>query len=186
MNGQDPQNGQTQAGNQNSSQSGTPTPPPAGDQGGTPPTPATPPKKVVSDEELGIGSVGDFTTTIHIPPHNLQFNEMYFLKLLSGSISLMKEEKMKIVESVPKLSQYQIDELVRILEEEKRKFAELDEKHQAKVQELQKKQEEDWRYLEMKKEEESKNQEATDEAEKLRQQIAQGSMPKQDNPPTNS
>jgi hypothetical protein len=211
MNGQDPQNAQQQGDNQQPAQGeipvppagGTPPPPPpppAGDQGApTPPPPPPPPvggepveptppaeeppKKVVSDEELGIGSVGDFSTSIKIPPHNLEFDEMYFLKLLSGSISLMKEEKMKIVESIPKLSQYQIDELTRILEEEKRKFAELDDKHQAKVQELQRKQEDDWKHLETKKEESVKEEATQDEAEKLRQQIAEGA-PEQNNPPT--
>lgn len=102
------------------------------------------------DTELGIGSVGDFATTIQIPAHpNTTFDEMYFLKMLSGSISLTKNEKKKIVESVPKLSQYQIDELIKIFEEERRKFAELDEKHQVKIRELQAKQMEDWRDLEM-------------------------------------
>lgn len=204
MNSQDPQNAQQQDDSQQPIQGEIPVPgagnPPAGDQGGTPPPPPptgdepvepatssepiepTPPaeeptKKIVSDEELGIGKVGDFSTSIKIPPHSLKFDEMYFLKLLSGSISLMKEEKMKIVTSIPKLSQYQIDELTRILEEEKRKFAELDDKHQEKVQELQKKQEEDWKYMEMKKEEVSKDKETQDEAEKLRQQIAGGTPP---------
>jgi len=69
--------------------------------------------------------------------------------MLSGSISLTKNEKKKIVESVPKLSQYQIDELIKIFEEERRKFAELDEKHQVKIRELQGKQVEDWKDLEM-------------------------------------
>lgn len=102
------------------------------------------------DAELGIGQVGDFATTIAVPAHpNTTFDEVYFLKMLSGSISLTKNEKKKIVESVPKLSQYQIDELIKIFEEERRKFAELDEKHQVKIRELQSKQMEDWRDLEM-------------------------------------
>lgn len=112
------------------------------------------------DAELGIGSVGDFATTIQVPAHpNTTFDEMYFLKMLSGSISLTKNEKKKIVESVPKLSQYQIDELIKIFEEERRKFAELDEKHQVKIRELQAKQMEDWRDLEMEgKQQEQKGQ----------------------------
>jgi hypothetical protein len=102
------------------------------------------------DSDLGIGVVGDFATTIAVPAHpNTNFDEVYFLKMLSGSISLTKNEKKKIVESVPKLSQYQIDELIKIFEEERRKFAELDEKHQIKIRELQTKQMEDWRDLEM-------------------------------------
>lgn len=69
--------------------------------------------------------------------------------MLSGSISLTKNEKKKIVESIAKLSQYQIDELIKIFEEERRKFAELDEKHQIKIRELQNKAMEDWRDLEL-------------------------------------
>lgn len=156
MNGQDPQNPQQ----------------PSGQQGGTQPTPPQHPRP--SDAELGIGSTGDFATSIKIPPHSLKFDELYFLKLLAGSISLMKEEKMKIVEAVPKLTQFQVDELIRILEDERRKFAELDDKHQAKVKELQQRQEEEWKQLETKKEEELNKTKALDEAEKLRQQIAQG------------
>ena len=112
------------------------------------------------DSELGIGSVGDFSTTIAVPAHpNTTFDEVYFLKMLSGSISLTKNEKKKIVESVPKLSQYQIDELIKIFEEERRKFSELDEKHQVKIRELQNKQMEDWRDLEMEgKQQEQKGQ----------------------------
>lgn len=146
-----------------------------GDQGAQP-TPPPEVKRVVSDEDLGIGSVGDFATSIKIPPHNLTFDEAYFLKLMSGSISLMKEEKIKIIESVPKLSQYQVDELIRILEDEKRKFAELDEKHQAKVMELQQKQQDDWQALEMQQKEAEERKRAEEEAAKIRQQIGGGDM----------
>ncbi len=67
---------------------------------------------------------------IPIPEHpNTQFDETLFLKCILRSISLLKEEKLKIIESVPKLSQYQIDELIKILEEEKRKFQELCAEH---------------------------------------------------------
>jgi hypothetical protein len=189
MDGQDPQQ---QQGSQGGAQGGQPTPPPTqpdpqqqGGQTGTQgtgqddQTAVTEPKRVVSDDEIGIGTVGDFSTSIKIPAHNLKFDEMYFLKLMSGSISLMKEEKIKIIESVPKLSQFQVDELIRILEEEKRKFAELDEKHQTKIQELQKKQDEDWKYLEMKKQEDAEKSKADEEAKRLREQISGGGDSKQ-------
>ncbi|MDP3975476.1 MAG: hypothetical protein Q8P95_01015 [bacterium] len=115
------------------------------------------------DHELGIGAVGDYATSITCPAHpNTTFDEQYFLKMLSGSISLTKNEKKKIVESISKLSQYQIDELIKIFEEERRKFAELDEKHQVKIRELQQKQIEDWRDLEL--EEKQQGQKGQDEA----------------------
>lgn len=130
------------------------------------------------DTELGIGTVGDFATAILVPAHpNTNFDESYFLKMLSGSISLTKNEKKKIVESVPKLSQYQIDELIKIFEEERRKFAELDEKHQVKIRELQQKQMEDWKDLEMEKQQAEGSAKAEAEAAKLRDQLMGGSTP---------
>lgn len=65
-----------------------------------------------------------------IPEHpDIFFAEKRFLQLLFGSISLTKEEKGKVLEAMPKLNQDQINELTRILLEEKRKFMELDPKH---------------------------------------------------------
>ena len=53
----------------------------------------------------------DFKTTIKIPAHSLKFDEAYFIKLLAGSISLTRDEKKRIVDSIPKLRQEQVDEL---------------------------------------------------------------------------
>lgn len=130
------------------------------------------------DSELGIGNVGEFSTSIAVPAHpNTTFDEMYFLKMLSGSISLTKNEKKKIVESIPKLSQFQIDELIKIFEEERRKFAELDEKHQVKIRELQAKQAEDWRDLEMAEQQEGRQEEDAAAAEALKAQLLGGQAP---------
>lgn len=130
------------------------------------------------DKDLGIGSVGDFSTTVAIPAHpNTTFDEAYFLKMLSGSISLTKNEKKKIVESVAKLSQYQIDELIKIFEEERRKFAELDERHQVKIRELQQKQIEDWKDLEMEKQAVAQQGEEEAAAAALRAKLMGGQKP---------
>jgi len=127
------------------------------------------------DTELGIGTVGDFATSITVPAHpNTTFDEAYFLKMRAGSISLTKNEKKKIVESIPKLSQFQIDELIKIFEEERRKFAELDEKHQVKIRELQEKQMEDWRDLEMAEQQVGKTEEDQAAAEALKAQLMGG------------
>lgn len=127
------------------------------------------------DSALGIGSVGDFATSVTVPAHpNTSFDETYFLKMLSGSISLTKNEKKKIVESVPKLSQYQIDELIKIFEEERRKFAELDERHQVKIRELQQKQTEDWRDLEMEKQASAQKGQEEEAAAALRAKLMGG------------
>lgn len=127
------------------------------------------------DSELGIGNVGEFNTSVAVPAHpNTTFDEGYFLKMLSGSISLTKNEKKKIVESIPKLSQFQIDELIKIFEEERRKFSELDEKHQVKIRELQAKQTEDWKDLEMAEQQEGRQEEDTAAAEALKAQLMGG------------
>jgi hypothetical protein len=127
------------------------------------------------DTDLGIGTVGAFATSIPVPAHaNTSFDEAYFLKMLSGSISLTKNEKKKIVESIPKLSQFQIDELIKIFEEERRKFAELDEKHQVKIRELQAKQAEDWKDLEMADQQEGRVEEDAAAAEALKAQLLGG------------
>ena len=94
--------------------------------------------------------------------------------MLSGSISLTKNEKKKIVESISKLSQYQIDELIKIFEEERRKFAELDEKHQVKIRELQAKQMEDWKDLEMEGKQQAQKGQDTAAAEALKAKLMGG------------
>ncbi len=85
---------------------------------------------------------------VPIPKHELKFDEEYFLRLLAGSISLSKDEKKKIVESIPKLKQAQIDELVRIFEEEKQKFAALSKKHVPQLEKLAQQHYEEWMSLE--------------------------------------
>lgn len=67
--------------------------------------------------------VGFFMTSIHLPPHQLEIDEVHFLRLLAGCVCLLKEEKRKIIEAVPRLSQYQIDELIEIWEDEARQAA---------------------------------------------------------------
>lgn len=96
------------------------------------------------------GSIAVALTTEHvtIPVHpETTFDEQQFLKLLAGSISLMRDEKWRIIFAIPNLSQFQIDELVKILEEEKRKFAELSPKHLLQLQKLEQKHSEEWRDL---------------------------------------
>ena len=94
--------------------------------GGTTPKTSSP---LQSDDELSEdqfitgGDDHSFITSIPIPVHpNTQFDEQKFLELLAKSISLTKTEKQRIITSIPKLSQYQIDELMRIFKEEQKKF----------------------------------------------------------------
>ncbi|MSR67503.1 hypothetical protein EXS65_01585 [Candidatus Peribacteria bacterium] len=83
-----------------------------------------------------------------VPAHpETNFDEQKFLALLRGSISLTRDEKWRIIQAIPKLSQFQIDELQKILEEEKYKFSQLSPKHLKHLQQLEKKHAEDWKDL---------------------------------------
>ncbi|MCP4698860.1 MAG: SUMF1/EgtB/PvdO family nonheme iron enzyme [Gammaproteobacteria bacterium] len=66
---------------------------------------------------------------VYLPPHDTSVDELQFLLLLMGSISLSIEEKKKIIENFAELSQYQVDELIHIFREEEEKFARLETKH---------------------------------------------------------
>lgn len=66
---------------------------------------------------------------IKIPKHDKNFDEDYFIWLISSSISLEVDEKKQIIEKIPQLSQFQIDELIKIFEEEKYKFMILNTKN---------------------------------------------------------
>lgn len=154
--------------------------PPADPFGSFPPPPP-PPSASAGDDDQGSGSsdpnykFGDinnnFTTTIKIPPHSLTFDEFYFLKLLSGSISLTIDEKKKIVQSVPKLRQEQIDELIRILEEEKSKFIELSLKHGDQLKKLELKHHQEWQDYEMETRSQNKTSEDQAKADEIRKQL---------------
>jgi hypothetical protein len=109
---------------------------------------------------------------IQIPPHpNTKFDEKKFLELLAGSISLTINEKKRIIEAVPQLSQFQIDELMKIFDEEKGKFAELEKKHSDQIAELEKQHAGSWQDMESQKEEESKKEEEAQQAEDIKKQL---------------
>jgi hypothetical protein len=111
------------------------------------------------DEDLKIlGEVGNYrfgSITVHLTNDNITvpahpsttFDEQRFLTLLRGSISLTRDEKWRIIQAVPKLSQFQVDELQKILEEEKRKFSELSPKHLLQLMRLEQKHAQDWQDL---------------------------------------
>ena len=111
-------------------------------------------------------------TQIKIPAHpNTKFDEKKFLELLAGSISLTINEKKKIIEAIPQLSQFQIDELIKIFEEEKGKFAELEKKHADQIAELEKQHAGSWQDLEAQKEEEAKKAAEAKQAEDIKKQL---------------
>lgn len=134
---------------------------PPQDAGPPPPPPGTVATKEMGfdDEDLKIlGEVGNYrfgsitgsltNENIRVPAHpEVVFDEQMFLSFLRGSISLTRDEKWRIIMAIPKLSQFQIDELQKILEEEKHKFSELSPKHLLQLQKLEQKHSDDWRDL---------------------------------------
>ena len=54
-----------------------------------------------------------------------EFDEKYFLDLLEHSLSLSLFEKKRVVDAIPTLSQFQIDELHKVFEDEREEFKKL-------------------------------------------------------------
>lgn len=152
--------------------------------------PPPPPVGTVATKEMGyddedikvLGQVGDYrfgntTATltndgILIPAHpNTTFDEQRFLTLLRGSISLTRDEKWRIIQAVPKLSQFQVDELQKILDEERRKFSELSPKHLAQLQKLEQKHAADWKDLQTVSVQEGVKQQDASQADEIRKQL---------------
>lgn len=67
-----------------------------------------------------------------------------FLDLLKHSLSLTVSEKQRVLDSTPKLSQFQFDSLIWVFEEERVKFKDLMAKHPEEVKKLVIKQQEGW------------------------------------------
>ena len=139
--------------------------PPAG--GAYPPVP--PEDTTPANFQLGVKLPKELKVTA--PAHTLKFDEEYFIRLLAGSISLSKDEKKKIIESIPKLKQAQIDELIRIFEEEKQKFAALSKKHVPQLEKLAVQHFNEWMALEDEWKQHGQKQEDTSKAEAIRKQL---------------
>lgn len=158
---------------------------PPQDMGPPPPPPGTVATKEMGydDEDIRVlGEVGNYrfgstavTLTndhIAIPGHaETQFDEQKFLALLRGSISLTRDEKWRIIQAVPKLSQFQVDELQKILEEERRKFSELSPKHLLQLMKLEQKHAEDWKDLQAVAVNDQSKKQEQDQAEEIRKQL---------------
>lgn len=150
---------------------------------------AQPPKNDLSgimEENVDIGSlvsnagnqqqIQEFVNwaKANMPAHpNTQFNDDEFIKLLAGSISLTPGEKQGIVKNVAKLSQFQVDELMKIFKEEQQKFTELEKKHAEQLAELEK-QHSSPELAKEKEEAEVAQQKALDEAEELKRKLMGG------------
>jgi hypothetical protein len=166
-------------------QQGDGTAPPPQDAGPPPPPPGTQATKEMGydDEDIRVlGEVGDYrfgnvngqldNENIAVPAHSeATFDEQEFLTLLRGSISLTRDEKWRIIQAIPKLSQFQIDELKKILEEEQKKFSELSPKHLLQLQKLEQKHAEDWRDLQAVTVQDQAREQETQQADDIRKQL---------------
>ncbi len=98
------------------SDSSTPvTDPVVADQRTNPPMPPPPRPKTSNDGLVAKFMVHPLTT----------FAEMIFIDLLEHSLSLSTFEKKRVIDAIPTLSQFQIDELVKVFEDERVEFRKL-------------------------------------------------------------
>ncbi|MBT4385065.1 hypothetical protein HOD30_04950 [Candidatus Peregrinibacteria bacterium] len=149
-----------------------PAPPVGGPLAGiTPPAGGAKAKKPIDPNYLFGSKMKTFTTTVVCPAHQLNFDEAKFINLLAGSISLTKDEKKKIVDSIPKLRQEQVDELIRIFDEERAKFIELSPKHGAQLEKLEAEHAADWKDIELMYKSEVSGKKDEEDAEAIRKQL---------------
>jgi len=107
-----------------------------------------------------------------IPPHpNTVFDEEYFLTLLEGSISLNLEEKKRVIEAIPRLGIEQIEELIQIFEDEKTKFADLEEEFAEDVEKLKEERQRELETQKIREEENEEESENEEEAEALKRKL---------------
>ena len=81
----------------------------------------------------------------HLP--EVKVEEEVFLDLLKHSLSLNTQEKKRVVDAVPTLSQFQFDELTKVFTEEREKFRDLAKEHPEDIKKLLAKQQSEWLQL---------------------------------------
>lgn len=74
----------------------------------------------------------------------VKINEEDFLDLLKHSLSLNTQEKKRVVDASPTLSQFQFDELSKVFTEERIKFKDLATKNAEDIKKLLIKQQSEW------------------------------------------
>lgn len=84
---------------------------------------------------------------IHKHNPDVVFDETDFLDLLKHSLSLNVMEKKRVVDAMPTLSQFQINELKKVFLEERDKFRELAKEYPEDIKKLVKKQQTEWSQL---------------------------------------
>ncbi|MDD4151470.1 MAG: hypothetical protein PHR68_02540, partial [Candidatus Gracilibacteria bacterium] len=78
---------------------------------------------------------------------DVEFEENVFLDLLKHSLSLNTFEKKRVIDAMPTLSQFQVDELQKVFLEEREKFKELAGEHPDDIKKLVAKQQQEWLQL---------------------------------------
>ncbi len=112
------------------------------------------------------------TSLFIIPPHpNTVFNDVEFLDLLEGSISLTLEEKKRVVQAIPRLDQAQVNELIDIFHEEREKFSTLEKEFSQDVEKLKREREKELELLALQQEEANEDSGVLDEAEALKRKL---------------
>jgi hypothetical protein len=134
------------------------------------PAPVTPPEDT-TPANFQLGALLPPQLGIKVPAHSLNFDENHFLRLLAGSISLSRDEKKRIIETIPKLKQSQVDELIRIFEEEKFKFSQLSKKHVPQLEKLAKQHLQDWMDLETSQQADLKKADDNAAADEIRKSL---------------
>lgn len=76
------------------------------------------------------------------------FDETRFLELLEHSLSLNVYEKKRVIDAIPTLSQFQIDELIKVFEDEREEFKKLMSTEADAIKDLVTKAKEWWKQLE--------------------------------------
>jgi len=168
------QDNTNQQGGQGQGQSQPITPTPPTPPTGMPPTgmPPTPPPEDTTPANFQLGQLFTDGIKLKLPAHpDTTFDDDQFLTLLAASISLSKAEKKRIIDAIPKLKQWQIDELINIFTEEKQKFAQLSKKHVPQLEKLAKQHYEEWRDLEVAEEQQGKAEEDQAKAEEIRKNL---------------
>ncbi len=76
-----------------------------------------------------------------------EFDEASFLDLLEHSLSLSVFEKKRVIDAIPTLSQFQIDELTKVFEDEREEFRKLMPKEGDTIRDLVVKAKDGWNQL---------------------------------------
>ena len=76
-----------------------------------------------------------------------EFTEVHFIDLLEQSLSLSVAEKKRVVDAIPTLSQFQVDELHKVFEDEREEFKKLLAKEGEVIRDLVIKAKEGWDQL---------------------------------------